>query len=231
MAVVPQLRGSHDGSILMYFGAIAFAGHVPTYLLLQNYPVVADSRSIRNLVLHASAGCSEVALRQMHDESRDDDVEIAMNSRVAWLTRTFMAGEAVRARRHRARRSGACTGFTLIEVVVALALVAVLLTAIGAVVTTTSRGTRSLEQHLALVETTRIVAATLPKDVQISLDGLSGEILGHRWRVGLSPFVSGGINPVAGSPWIPQTVVVRVRSPSGAVYGFETVRLQRRVVQ
>ncbi len=122
-------------------------------------------------------------------------------------------------------------GFTLIEVVVALAVVAIALTAIGAVVTTSSRGTRSLEQHLALVEATRIVAATLPKSEERSLDGLSGEILGHRWRIGVLPFVGAGIAPVADSPWIPQTVVVRVRSPSDAVYGFETVRLQHRPAQ
>ena len=129
------------------------------------------------------------------------------------------------------RRRGARAGFTLIEVLVALSLVAISLAAIGAVVTTSSRGTRSLEQHLALVETARIVAATLPKSEQLTVDGLSGEILGHRWRIGISPFIGGGIYQVAGSPWIPQTVVVRVRSPSGAVYGFETVRLQRRAVQ
>jgi general secretion pathway protein I len=129
------------------------------------------------------------------------------------------------------RRLSARAGFTLIEVLVALALVAVSLTAIGAVVTTSSRGTRSLEQHLALVETARIVAATLPKSEQLTANGLSGEILGHRWRVDISPFIGGGIYQIADSPWIPQTVVVRVRSPSGAVLGFETVRLQRRAVQ
>jgi general secretion pathway protein I len=133
--------------------------------------------------------------------------------------------------RHCAARSGGRAGFTLIEVVVALAVVAISLTAIGAVATTSARGTRSLEQHLALVETTRIVAATLPKAEQIGIDGLSGEILGHRWRVGLSPFIGSGIYQPPDSTWIPQTVVVRVRSPSGAVYGFETVRLQRRGVQ
>jgi general secretion pathway protein I len=152
-----------------------------------------------------------------------------MNSRITCPTQTFIARDTVCAGRHRTKRSNA--GFTLIEVVVALAVVAISLTAIGAVVTTSSRGTRSVEQHLALVETTRIVASTLPRSEQIGLDDLSGEILGHRWRVGVSPFVSGGINRVADSPWIPQTVVVRVRSPSGAVYGFETVRLQRRAVQ
>jgi general secretion pathway protein I len=119
-------------------------------------------------------------------------------------------------------------GFTLIEVVVALAVVAVTLTAIGAVAATSARGTRSLEQHLALVETTRIVAATLPRNSQTSLDGLSGDILGHRWRISLAPFIGSGLYQSPDSPWVPQTVVVRVRSPSGAVYGFETVRLQRK---
>jgi general secretion pathway protein I len=153
--------------------------------------------------------------------------------RIAALPQTGIAESRARARgrRHRDARRGACAGFTLIEVVVALAVVAITLTAIGAVATTSARGTRSLEEHLALVETTRIVAATLPKDDEAALDGLSGEILGHRWRITLAPFVGSGINPIADSPWIPQTVVVRVRSPSGAVYGFETVRLQRRPVQ
>lgn len=136
-----------------------------------------------------------------------------------------------RAGRHCAARSRVCAGFTLIEVVAALAVLAISLTAIGAVATTSARGTRSIEQHLALVETTRIVAATLPQDRQVSLDGLSGEILGHRWRISLAPFVGSGIYQMPDSQWIPQTVVVRVRSPSGAVYGFEAVRLQRRVVQ
>ncbi|HLK83936.1 MAG TPA: prepilin-type N-terminal cleavage/methylation domain-containing protein [Xanthobacteraceae bacterium] len=165
-----------------------------------------------------------------------------MISRIAALPQTRVAappppcpsphagkGGGGRGNRHCAAHSS--PGFTLIEVVVALALVAISLTAIGAVASTSARGTRSLEQHLALVETTRMVAATLPKDDQAPLDGLSGEILGHRWRISVAPFVGAGINQVPDSPWIPQTVVVRVRSPSGAVYGFETVRLQRRPVQ
>jgi general secretion pathway protein I len=152
---------------------------------------------------------------------------------VAALPQTRIADSVRRAGgcRHGAARAAGCAGFTLIEVVVALAVVAITLTAIGAVATTSARGTRSLEQHLALVETTRIVAATLPKDGDATLDGLSGEILGHRWRIALAPFVGTGINQVPDSPWMPLTVVVRVRSPSGAVYGFETVRLQHRPVQ
>jgi general secretion pathway protein I len=153
-----------------------------------------------------------------------------MMSRIAapLLTRLAAHGfplPAVPRGRWKVGRDGAA-GFTLIEVVVALAVVAITLTAIGAVAATSARGTRSLEQHLALVETTRIVAATLPRNPQANLDGLTGEILNHRWRISLAPFVGSGIYQTPDSPWIPQTVVVRVRSPSGAVTGFETVRLR-----
>jgi general secretion pathway protein I len=152
-----------------------------------------------------------------------------MMSRIAApvLTRLAARGFPLPAlsRRLRTNRHGDA-GFTLIEVVVALAVVAIALTAIGSVAATSARGTRSLEQHLALMETTRIVAATLPRNPQANLDGLTGEILNHRWRISVAPFVGSGIYQMPDSPWIPQAVVVRVRSPSGAVTGFETVRLQ-----
>jgi general secretion pathway protein I len=155
-----------------------------------------------------------------------------MMSRIAATLQTLIAAIAAGFRRRRSPAAHGDAGFTLIEVVVALAVVAISLTAIGAVAATSARGTRSIEQHLALIETTRIVAATLPRNTQAnpqgSLDGLSGEILGHRWRISLAPFVGSGVYQVPDSEWIPQTVVVRVRSPSGAVYGFETVRLLRK---
>jgi general secretion pathway protein I len=153
-----------------------------------------------------------------------------MMSRIAAPLQAVVAEIAARFRRRPLLTARGDAGFTLIEVVVALAVVAVSLTAIGSVAATSARGTRSMEQHLALVETTRIVAATLPRNPPqgSSLDGLAGEILGHRWRISLTPFVGSGIYNAPDSEFIPQTVVVRVRSPSGAVYGFETVRLQRK---
>jgi general secretion pathway protein I len=151
-----------------------------------------------------------------------------MMSRIAAPLQTLITAIAASFRRRCPPTAPGDAGFTLIEVVVALAVVAISLTAIGAVAATSARGTRSIEQHLALIETTRIVASTLPRNPQGSLDGLSGEILGHRWRVSLAPFVGSGVYQMPDSEWIPQTVVVRVRSPSGAVYGFETVRLQHK---
>ena len=48
-------------------------------------------------------------------------------------------------------------GFTLIEVLVALAVVAVSLSAIGSLIAATIRGARSVDAHLALIETARAI--------------------------------------------------------------------------
>jgi general secretion pathway protein I len=131
-----------------------------------------------------------------------------------------------------ASRSPANTaGFTLIEVLVAIAVVAISLAAIGSVTATASRGVRSIEQHLALVETARTVASTLPARDQSIPGALVGEIYGHRWRVDALPYTGGGIAPIPDSPWFPETLRIRVQSPTGAVIGVETVRLLRRPTQ
>jgi general secretion pathway protein I len=137
-------------------------------------------------------------------------------------------------------RAGSCdanrgpvksAGFTLIEVLVAIAVVAVSLAAIGSLTATTSRGVRTLEQHLSLVETARTVASTLPARDQSMPAALAGEIYGHRWRVDALPYTGGGIAPAPDSPWFPETLRIRVQSPTGAIIGVETVRLQRRPTQ
>jgi general secretion pathway protein I len=131
----------------------------------------------------------------------------------------------------RATRSSpddARAGFTLIEVLVAISVVAVSLVAIGSVMATTSRGVRSLEQHITLMESARTIANNLPDRAQLASGSLAGDIYGNRWRIEVSPFVGGGIPVVPDSQWLPQTVRIRVQSPTGASLGLETVRLQRR---
>jgi general secretion pathway protein I len=125
-------------------------------------------------------------------------------------------------------RGGATAGFTLIEVLVAIAVVAVSLTAIGSVMATTTRGVRSLEQHISLMESARSIANNLPARDQLTSGGLTGDIYGNRWRIEVSPFVGGGIPFVPDSMWLPQTVRIRVQSPNGATLNLETVRLARR---
>jgi general secretion pathway protein I len=120
------------------------------------------------------------------------------------------------------------SGFTIIEVFIALAVIAVCLSAIGAVVGVTSRSVRTLEQRAALVEAARSVAASLPPHTARPIVPGTGEILGQRWQVELGRWVGGDVVQQSDSQWIPQAVTIRVQSPSGAVLALQTVRLQRK---
>jgi len=115
-------------------------------------------------------------------------------------------------------------GFTILEVLVAIAVVATALTAIGALTGATTRGVRALEQHVVVVETARSVLASLQSSTPLSSRETVGELYGNRWRIGISPFAAGPVVP--DSPWVPATVTIRVQSPSGAALNVETVRLQ-----
>jgi general secretion pathway protein I len=111
--------------------------------------------------------------------------------------------------------------------VVALAVLAVSLTAIGSLVASNVRTTRALDQRLALSATARAVLTGLPNREQLSLSGSSGDIAGHRWRLDLLPFAADFVDPRRATPWVPQAVVLRVQSPTGQMLRVDTVRLRR----
>ncbi len=118
-------------------------------------------------------------------------------------------------------------GFTLIEALVALAVAAVSLAAIGLLVAGNIRGSGRIEQHLGLVETLRAVETGLPDRTSLSAGTLSDELHGQAWSVDSAPFPGDFINPRA-AQWTPQTIVIKVQSPSGAMLQLETIRLGRR---
>ena len=128
------------------------------------------------------------------------------------------------------REASSEAGFTLVEVLVALSVVAVSLAAIGSLIAVTTRGVRSVGGHLDLVETTRTIFTGLPDRNQLMPGNLAGEIGGHRWRADVLPFYADFVDPQGGN-WIPQTVVLRVQSPAGPVLQVNTVRLRRRPTQ
>jgi hypothetical protein len=49
----------------------------------------------------------------------------------------------------------------------------------------------------------------------------------YNWRVDVMPFAAGFVDAGAPTPWVPQTVVVRVEAPSGEILRLDTVRLRR----
>ena len=122
-------------------------------------------------------------------------------------------------------------GFTLIEVLVALAVVAISLAAIGSLIAVTTRGARAIGLHLTLVETARSIVTGLPDRDQLVPGNFSGEAAGHRWRVDVMPFYADFVDLREPTNWIPQTVVVRVQSPAGKVLQVNTVRLRHRPAQ
>lgn len=118
-------------------------------------------------------------------------------------------------------------GFTLLEVLVALAVVAISLVAIGSLVAATIRSTRLLDERVALRETTRAVFTALPDRDQLAPGNQTGQIDDYRWRLDVLPFAAPFVDPSQPSPWIPQTVVIRVLSPNGELLRIDTVRLRR----
>ena len=80
--------------------------------------------------------------------------------------------------------------------------------------------------RLALVETARAVVTGLPDRDALAPGNFSGELAGHRWRVDVMPFLGNLVD--AQSLWTPQTVVVRVQSPSGRIVEVDTVRIRRK---
>ena len=120
-------------------------------------------------------------------------------------------------------------GFTIIEVLIALAIVAVSVVAIGSVMATNVRGVRSLEQHVALLQTARtVMTAAIPSRAELRPGAVSGQTDDYRWTIDVSPLGGGWTVPDADVPWVPELVRVRVRSPTGAVSDIRTVRLMQR---
>jgi general secretion pathway protein I len=120
-------------------------------------------------------------------------------------------------------------GFTIIEALVALAIVAVSMVAIGALMGSTARGARQLEQHVALVQAAyNALWLSFPSRLPPSASTQSGETIEHSWRADLEPFAIDFGAPTGEVVWVPQKVMLRVRSNSGTIITLETVRLFHR---
>jgi general secretion pathway protein I len=117
-------------------------------------------------------------------------------------------------------------GFTVIEVLIALAVVAVGIVAIGSVMSTNARGIRSMEQHVLLKQAAQAVLATgIPPRSELAQGTLTGQTGDYRWQVDIGPLTGELVSPSEDAAWVPELVSVHVRSPGGAVLELHTVRL------
>ncbi|CCE03139.1 prepilin-type N-terminal cleavage/methylation domain-containing protein [Bradyrhizobium sp. STM 3809] len=125
-------------------------------------------------------------------------------------------------REHHRRQAG----FTLIEVLVALAVVSVSIVAIGAVVSRNAASVRKLEQHVTLVTDARLALATMLADRSRLQPGNIDQRSGSGSVVlQISPLGGDWSEPAGEQGWIPERVTLRVRTGSGAVTQVQTVRL------
>jgi general secretion pathway protein I len=114
-------------------------------------------------------------------------------------------------------------GFTLIEALVALAIIAAVLSSIGAVIGTTVKGTRSIDQRLALSGAAETVLAALPARNALKPGRQSGELAGHRWRLDVAPLNAAA--DTAQGRFVPLAVNMRMQAPGGPAIQVTTVRL------
>lgn len=120
-------------------------------------------------------------------------------------------------------------GFTILEVLVALALVAVVIVAIGSVMSGNVRGVRALDRHVALTQATRTaMAIAIPPRDRLAQGTSTGQTDGYHWTVDVSPLGGNWTVPNSDVAWVPELVRVRVRAPSGAISDIRTVRLMKR---
>lgn len=120
-----------------------------------------------------------------------------------------------------------CVGFTLLEMLVALAVLCVVLTSIGSLVAANMRGARALDAHVALIAVARAIEAGLPGPSQAVIGPLSGHLDGRAWRVDYRPLDGGDIPVRRAWSWVPQTVTITVVGPTGARFRLQTIQLRR----
>jgi prepilin-type N-terminal cleavage/methylation domain-containing protein len=117
------------------------------------------------------------------------------------------------------------SGFTLIEVLVAIAVLGVVLGAIGAVVGNTVRAIRSVDRRLPLLETAQSLIASLPSRDALqpgTQTGTSGEF---RWRIDAVLLNRNVPDDAKTAKWMPLAITVRVQGSEGPPLRLDTVRL------
>jgi general secretion pathway protein I len=117
------------------------------------------------------------------------------------------------------------SGFTLIEVLVAIALLAVVLGAIGAVVGNTVRAIRSVDRRLPLLETAQSLIATLPTRDALQPGTQSGTSGEFRWRIDAVLLNRNVPDDAKAAKWMPLAITVRVQGSEGPPVRLDTVRL------
>lgn len=116
-------------------------------------------------------------------------------------------------------------GFTLVESLIALAVMMIVLAAIGGLSASSQRAGRYVENHVADVESAQAILAGLPGRGELANRTLTGETAGYRWRLDAAPYSADFVDPRAQIGWAPERIVLTLQGPDGAPLRFDMVRL------
>jgi general secretion pathway protein I len=120
-------------------------------------------------------------------------------------------------------------GFTLLEALVALAVMGAGLAAIGALAASSLNAGLYTERHLAEIESVRKIIAGMPGRDALPFGRLTGTFDAHQWRIDSRPVTTA---PATGETvWAPQSIALLVRSPSGATIEIDTIRLHKQAAK
>lgn len=124
-------------------------------------------------------------------------------------------------------RSAGDHGFTLLEALVALAVMAAGLAAIGQLTYSSLSAARRAETRLTLTSAARAAMTALPERQGIRNGTTTGQIFDDRWRLAAAPFTGVAAGGPATSGWAPQALQLTVSDAAGDTLVVETLRLRR----
>ena len=123
------------------------------------------------------------------------------------------------------QNAAASSGFTLIEVVVAIAVLALVLGAIGGAVGTIVKGLRSVDRQLPLLETAQGLLAALPDRSALRPGAQRGTTGAVQWRIDVAPLNGAAAGTGVAAKWMPLLVTVSVQGSDGPPVRLDTIRL------
>lgn len=113
------------------------------------------------------------------------------------------------------------SGFALIELLMAIAVIGAVLAAVGGVVAATTRGSRAIQDRLAASSVAETLLAGLSERSSVRIGVSSGETSGYRWTMRVTPL--NGAEPAGG--WYPCGVSIEIHAGRGVLYRLASLLL------